>query len=48
MVPSGKEEMMLFVRALHSTGRQVAEYCFRGIQCLHISLKRKSSVLIGS
>ncbi len=43
MVPSGNEKMMLFVKALLSTGRQIAEYCFRGIQCLHMSLTRKSA-----
>ncbi len=44
IVPSGNEKMMLFVKALLSTGRQIAEYCFRGIQCLHIGLARGAAI----
>jgi len=36
IVPSGNEKMILFVKALLSTGRQITRYCFRSIRCLHI------------
>jgi len=38
IVPSGNEKMMLFVKALLSTGRQITRYCFRSMRCLHIGL----------